>query len=336
MSLVIPDTFEAFRIYNDEEGFRANWENQSIEDQTAGDVVVQVHYSSVNYKDALAGMNQGKILRRFPLNGGIDMAGYVVASENPEFQVGDSVLMTGSGLSETHDGGYSEYLRVSSEALISLPSQLSLQEAMIIGTAGFTAALALHRMETNGQSRDMGPIAISGASGGVGSLAINIFSKAGYQVSAISGKTTAFAWLRELGASQCIDTSGLHWSQTPLSRTQFAGALDNVGGDMLAGLTRVVGPWGNIASCGMAADMGLRTTVMPFIIRGVSLLGINSAACPTPLRREIWEKLATCWRPTELGKIHTKTISKSELTDAFSSLLSATNTGRILVDLNAS
>jgi acrylyl-CoA reductase (NADPH) len=331
----IPETFEAFRIHDDEEGFRAGWELQNINDQSEGDVVVEVHYSSINYKDALAATNRGKILRKFPLNGGIDVAGVVVDSTHPDFSVGNRVLMTGSGLSETRDGGYCEYLRVSSEALIPLPDGLSLKEAMIIGTAGFTAALSLHRMETNGQVPSMGPIAVSGASGGVGSLAIDILSNAGYDVVAITAKTSEFAFLRSLGASQCIDANNLHWPQTPLASAQFGGAIDNVGGDMLSGLTRVVRPWGNIASCGMAADIGLHTTVMPFIIRGISLLGINSAACPYPLRKLLWGKLAGEWRPTSLDLLHTKTVTRTSLPEAFDALMKGENKGRILVDIKS-
>lgn len=329
----LPSSFRAFRIYDDEEGFRADWETQTIDQQSAGDVIIEVHYSSINYKDALAGTNRGRILRRFPLNGGIDVAGVVVDSNSDRFAIGDPVLMTGSGLSETKDGGYSEYLRISSEWLVPLPKGLSLFESMVIGTAGFTAALALFRMEANGQKPDMGPIAVTGATGGVGSLAVDIFSKAGYQVSAISGKTNAFEWLHSLGAAQCIDRHGLYWPETPLASTQFAGALDNVGGDMLNGLTRVIGPWGNIASCGMAASMGLNTTVMPFIIRGASLLGINSAGCPYALRTELWKKLATVWQPNHLEIIHTKTIRPTELKETFETLIAGTNQGRVVVDL---
>lgn len=329
----LPSSFRAFRIYDDEEGFRADWETQTIDQQSAGDVIIEVHYSSINYKDALAGTNRGRILRRFPLNGGIDVAGVVVDSNSDRFAIGDPVLMTGSGLSETKDGGYSEYLRISSEWLVPLPKGLSLFESMVIGTAGFTAALALFRMEANGQKPDMGPIAVTGATGGVGSLAVDIFSKAGYQVSAISGKTNAFEWLHSLGAAQCIDRHGLYWPETPLASTQFAGALDNVGGDMLNGLTRVIGPWGNIASCGMAASMGLNTTVMPFIIRGASLLGINSAGCPYALRTELWKKLATVWQPNHLEIIHTKTIRPTELKETFETLIAGTTQGRVVVDL---
>ena len=329
----VPATFKAFRIHDDEEGFRAGWETQAIDDQTDGDVIIETHYSSINYKDALAGTNTGKILRRYPLNGGIDVAGVVVESRSDQFSVGDRVVMTGSGLSETQDGGYSEYLRVRSEQLIALPDTLTLHEAMVIGTAGFTAALALHRMELNGQTPAMGALAVTGATGGVGALAVDIFSQAGYTVSAISGKSDAFAWLHELGASQCIDRSGLHWPETPLASAKFAGALDNVGGDMLSGLTRVTQPWGNIASCGMAASIALNTTVMPFIIRGITLIGINSAGCPREIRDLIWGKLAGDWRPRHLDKLHRCTIPAEALSKNFDTFLKGESQGRVVVQI---
>jgi len=334
-SMSAPDIFHAFRINDDEDGFRAQWQEQTVHEQTDGDVIVEVHYSSINYKDALAGTNRGKILRRFPLNGGIDMAGVVVHSEQAPFQPGDRVLMTGSGLSETHDGGYSEYLRVQSAQLIPLPKSMTLHEAMIIGTAGFTAALALYRMELNGQTPDMGSIAITGATGGVGSLAVDIFSTAGYTVSAISGKPDAFEWLHELGAAQCIDRHGLYWPETPLASAKFAGALDNVGGDMLAGLTRVTQPWGNIAACGMAGDIALNTTVMPFIIRGVSLIGINSAGTPRPIRDVIWHKLANEWRPRHLDQIHQDTIPPEALSERFDAFFQGKSQGRVVVQIKS-
>jgi len=329
----IPDTFRAFRIFDDEDGYRAELVEQSLDEQSGGDVAIQVAYSSVNYKDALAGTGKGKILRRFPLNGGIDAAGTVVHSDNKRFREGDEVLITGCGLSETRDGGYSEYLRVPSEWLVPLPEGLDLGEAMALGTAGFTAALGLWRMEQNGQTPDMGPIAITGATGGVGSLAIDIFSKAGYQVTAISGKEAAFEWLHELGADQCISRHELYWPESPLASARFAGALDSVGGDMLAGLTRVIHPWGNIAACGMAGGIGLHTTVMPFIIRGNCLLGINSAGCPYPIRERLWQQLAGDWKPRHLDRIAGDPIGLADLPDAFDRLLEGQGHGRIPVRL---
>ena len=332
--MAIPARFKALRIFDDEDGYRAEWAEQSLDDQSAGDVVIQTAYSSINYKDALAGTGAGKILRRFPLNGGIDVAGTVVHSDNPAFAEGDEVLVTGCGLSETRDGGYSEYLRINADITIPLPAGLSMRDAMLLGTAGFTAALARHRMETNGQTPEMGPIAITGASGGVGSIAVNLMAAAGYPVTAITGKVEAFEWLHELGASQCISRHELYWPETPLAAGQFAGAIDNVGGDTLSGLTRVIQPWGNIASCGMASGIGLRTTVMPFIIRGISLLGINSAACPYALRCELWQHLASDWRPPALDRIAADTVTPEQLPQEFQRLLDGGGHGRTLVKLN--
>ncbi|NBD95683.1 MAG: acryloyl-CoA reductase [Gammaproteobacteria bacterium] len=327
----IPDTFRAFRISDDEDGYRGELVEQSIDDQSEGDVVVKVAYSSVNYKDALAGTGKGKILRKFPLNGGIDAAGTVVRSDSGAFSEGDEVLITGSGLSETRDGGYSEYLRAPSDWLVPLPDGLTLHEAMLLGTAGFTAALGLWRMEANGQTPEMGSIAVTGASGGVGSLAVDIYSKAGYDVSAISGKEDEFDWLHELGAAQCISRHELYWPESPLASARFAGALDNVGGDTLSGLTRVIEPWGNIASCGMAGGIGVNTTVMPFIIRGIGLLGINSAGCPYPIRKEIWRRLGSEWRPRHLEAIAAPMVALDELDSAFEQLLAGRARGRIVV-----
>ncbi|MFW5927341.1 MAG: oxidoreductase [Wenzhouxiangella sp.] len=335
MSEAIPTSFRAFRINDDEDGYRAELVEQSIDEQSGGDVVIRVAFSSVNYKDALAGTGKGKILRTFPLNGGIDAAGVVVHSDSDRFAEGDEVVITGCGLSETRDGGYSEYLRVPSEWLVPLPDGLSVAESMVLGTAGFTAALALYRMETNGQRPDMGPIAITGASGGVGTLAIDIFSKAGYEVSAISGKIEEFEWLRELGASQCISRHDLHWPESPLASARFAGALDNVGGDTLSGLTRVIEPWGNIASCGMAGGIGVRTTVMPFIIRGIGLLGINSAGCPYEIRAELWKRLASDWKPDHLDEIGSAPIGLDELPSVFERLLAGKARGRVPVKIGS-
>lgn len=331
MTNAIPEHFRAFRIFDDEDGYRSKLVEQSIGDQSEGDVVIRVSWSSVNYKDALAGTGEGKILRKFPLNGGIDAGGTVLHSESGNFSEGDEVVITGCGLSETRDGGYSQYLRAPSEWLVPLPEGLSLQEAMVLGTAGFTAALGLWRMENNGQRPDMGPIVVTGASGGVGSLAVDIYSRAGYQVTAISGKEDEFEWLHELGAEQCISRHDLYWPETPLASARFAGALDNVGGDMLSGLTRVIEPWGNIASCGMAGGIGLQTTVMPFIIRGIGLLGINSAGCPYAIRKELWQRLATDWKPRHLESISAAPVALDGLHAAFEKLIQGKARGRIPV-----
>jgi len=336
MTSTIPANFRAFRISDDDDGYQAGIVEQSIDEQSDGDVVIEVKLSSVNYKDALAGTGQGKILRKFPLNGGIDAAGLVVESRSARFASGDAVLITGCGLSEVRDGGYSEFLRLPSEWIVPLPDGLSLNEAMILGTAGFTAALALYRLEANGQSPDHGPVCITGASGGVGALAVDLFSTAGYQVTAISGKVEEFDWLHELGAAQCISRHDLYWPETPLASARFAGALDNVGGDMLAGLTRVIQPWGNIAACGMAGGIGLHTTVMPFIIRGIGLLGINSSGCPYPLRAELWQRLASDWKPRHLDAIARDTVTLEQLPEVFSCMLAGGGRGRTVVSIGTS
>ncbi len=329
----IPSTFKAFRIFDDEEGYRSGLVDQSIDEQTDGDVVIQAQFSSINYKDALAATGKGKILRKFPLNGGIDVAGVVVESASDRFKEGDPVLMTGCGLSENRDGGYSEYLRLPSAWLVPLPDGLSLREAMVLGTAGFTAALSLYRMEASGQQPDMGPICVTGASGGVGSIAVDLFSRAGYDVTAISGKVEEFDWLHELGAAQCISRHELYWPETPMASAMFAGAVDNVGGDTLSGLTRVIKPWGNIASCGLAGGIGLRTTVMPFIIRGIGLLGINSSGCPYDLRYELWQRLAGDWKPAHLDAIAASPVRMDAMEPVFDRLLAGGGRGRVVVEL---
>ncbi|MFU8877240.1 MAG: oxidoreductase, partial [Wenzhouxiangellaceae bacterium] len=317
----------------DEDGYRAEIVEQSIDEQSEGDVVIRVAYSSVNYKDALAATGKGKILRSFPLNGGIDAAGTVVRSESDRFAEGDEVVITGCGLSEKRDGGYSQYLRVPSKWLVPLPAGLTLREAMVLGTAGFTAALSLWRMQSVGQTPEMGPIVVTGASGGVGSLAIDILTRAGFEAQAISGKLDHFDWLHELGATQCISRHDLYWGENPLESAHWAGAIDSVGGDMLAGLTRVIKPWGAIASCGMAGGIGVRTTVMPFIIRGISLLGINSAGCPYEIREQLWQRLAGDWKPAHLDRIENAEVGLDGLAEVFDNALAGGSLGRTLVRL---
>ncbi len=331
----LPDQFHAFRINQNDAGeHHAGWQEMSSDELSDGDITVRVHYSSINYKDALAGTGSGKILRKFPLNGGIDVAGEVIASDAAHFTVGDKVLATGCGLSETRDGGLAEYIKLDSRWTIPLPEELDYQQAMTLGTAGFTAALSLYRMEANGQTPEMGPVVVTGATGGVGSLAINILHQAGYEVHAISGKVDQFEWLQQLGASQCVDRHHLFLGDQALESAAWAGAIDNVGGQMLSGLTRVIKPWGNIASCGLAGGIDLQTTVMPFIIRGVSLLGINSANCPTPLRKQLWQRLAGIWRPEQLDGICQQVISPGELVNVFDGMLAGGSLGRTVVKID--
>lgn len=323
--------FQAFRIHNDTTGYRGGIETMNTAALSEGEVLVKVAYSSVNFKDALAGTGKGKILRKYPLNGGIDASGVVVASTDSKFKEGDHVLCTGSGLSETQDGGYGQYIRMSSQWTIPLPKGLSLRESMILGTAGFTAGLAVLRMLDNRQTPAMGPIAITGASGGVGMLGIDIFSRAGYAVHAISGKASQFEFLRSLGAAECIDRHQLAFSGKPMDSARFGGALDNVGGAMLAGLLPLIVPYGNVAICGNAGGIAFESTVMPFIIRGASLLGIASAGTPRDQRDQVWQHLASDWKPLHLDRIATREVTLEQLPDVFGRMLDGDSFGRTIV-----
>lgn len=328
-------SFHAFRIHNDDAGYRAGVERIGSDALSQGEVLVEVAYSSVNYKDALAGTGKGKILRQYPLNGGIDVAGHVVASSDPAFREGDAVLCTGSGLSETRDGGYGQYVRLPAPWTIPLPPGLSLRESMILGTAGFTAALGLLRMEENHQTPSLGPIAVTGASGGVGMQAIDMFSRAGYEVHAISGKPDHFDFLRKLGATACIDRHQLVFSGKPVDSVRFGGVLDSVGGAMLAGLLPLVSPLGNIALCGNAGGVAFESTVLPFIIRGAALLGIASAGTPRAVRDHVWQRLGSDWKPDNLDCIATRVITMPELAETFPRMLAGDSFGRTIVHIGS-
>ena len=329
----IPARFRAFRIHDDADGYRSGIEALSLDDLNPGEVVVKAAYSSVNYKDALAGTGKGKILRRFPLVGGIDVAGHVVASTDAAFREGDAVLVTGSGLSETRDGGYAEYARLESKWVVALPAGLTLRESMILGTAGFTAALGLLRMEDNRQSPALGPLAVTGATGGVGSLAIAIFRKAGYEVHAISGKPGQADYLRSLGASEVLGREALSTTR-PMDTARFGGGLDNVGGPMLAALLAHTASYGNVATAGLAASHELHATVMPFIIRGVSLLGVASAGTARELRDEVWRRLAGAWKPANLDAICTEEVGLDGLPAIFGRMLGGGSLGRTVVRID--
>jgi acrylyl-CoA reductase (NADPH) len=329
----IPDKFKAFRIHNDAEGYRSGIDHISIDDLNAGDVVIRGEWSGINYKDALAATGKGKILQSYPLVGGIDVAGEVVSSECEGFSPGDKVLVTGCDLSEKRDGGYAQYLRLDSNSVIPLPAGLSTREAMGIGTAGFTAGLSLYRMEALGQTPEAGPIVVTGASGGVGSFAIDILTTAGYEMHAITGKVDQFDYLEALGARQCISRHDLHWGQRPLESIRWAGCIDNVGGEMLAGISRVIDLWGNIAVCGMAGGIGLNATNLPLILRGVSLIGISSVNTPYPIRKTIWDRLANEWRPRHLESIVNNEVSLDDLGEAFDVLMKGNALGRTVVNL---
>ena len=329
----IPPTFNAFRIHDDDDGYHSGVDTVSITDLSEGEVTIRVAWSGINFKDALAATGKGRILKHYPLNGGIDEAGTVVESSFHPIEVGDRVLANGSGLSEVRDGGYSEYLRLSSDMIVPLPDGLSMREAMGLGTAGFTAAMSLYRMEANGQTPEMGPIVVTGASGGVGTVAIDLLTAAGYEVHAITGKVEEFDFLEHLGARQCISRHDLHWGQKPLEKTNWAGCIDSVGGDMLAGISRVIDLWGNIACCGMAGGHGLHTTVFPMILRGVSLLGISSANCPIDMRRKLWNRLGQEWKPPHLDEIIKQEVTLGSMEIVFNDMMEGRSLGRTVVKI---
>jgi acrylyl-CoA reductase (NADPH) len=336
----VPDKFTAFRIHQIQEGDKkkiiSGFEQVGIDDLTAGEVVIKVAYSDINYKDALAATGKGRILRTYPLVGGIDLSGVVVSSVDERFKVGDKVLVCGAQLSELYDGGYSEYARLKADSVVALPTGVSLRDAMALGTAGYTAALAIQRMEDNGQLPERGPIVVTGATGGVGSFAINMLSKIGYEVIAFTGKTEQEGYLKALGATKLISRHDIEMGSKPLENAQWGGAVDSVGGETLAWLTRTTHVWGNIASIGLAGGFKLETTVMPFILRGVSLLGINSVEMPLSVRTQAWKRLATDLKPTKLELISPTTIEFRDLGNAFTAYVDGTVTGRTVVAIDAS
>ena len=326
--------FRALRIHRDDGRIEPRFEQLTLDQLAAGEVVIRVAYSTINYKDALAATGAGPILRRFPLVGGIDLSGEVVSSEDSRYQPGQKVLVTGCGLSETHDGGYSEYARVRGDWVIPLPPGLDERAAMQLGTAGFTAALAIHRMEQNGQAPGNGPVLVTGATGGVGSLAVNMLAARGYEVAALTGKPDAADYLREIGVARVLPRQEVEFGSRPLEKALWAGAVDNLGGETLAWLTRTVDFWGNIASIGLAAGPELHTTVMPFILRGVNLLGINSVETPRALRLAVWERIASDLKPAALGQISGKLVDFSELPAQFRAYVEGKVTGRIVVKIS--
>ena len=325
--------FRAYRINQTDGKIAAAFEQLTVGDLTSGEVVIKVLWSGINFKDALAATGRGKILRQFPLNGGIDLAGVVTESADTRFKTGDEVLVCGGGLSETMDGGYSQVARVPAEVVVPLPAGLTLREAMILGTAGFTAAMAVARMEQNGQTPARGPVIVTGATGGVGSCAVNILSNKGYEVTALTGGQQN-DYLRQLGATEFINRNDMDIGTRPLEKGLWGGAVDNAGGDILAYLTRTVKPWGNIASIGLVQSHKLETTVMPFILRGVSLLGINSIEPSVAIRGELWTRLGDDLRPDKLDNICTRELKFSQLPEAFADYFSGGNYGRTVVKIS--
>ena len=329
------DKFRAYRIREVDKKAAGGFEDLALDDLDPGELVIRVAYSSVNYKDALAATGAGKIIRRFPCIGGIDLSGTVTESADARFKRGDAVICTSYDLGVSRDGGYAEYARVPADWAIPMPKGMSLFEAMALGTAGYTAGLAVVRMEANGLAPANGPVVVSGATGGVGSIAIDVLSRLGYAVTALTGKESEAAYLTILGAKDVMPRKGLDLSKIkPLDRATWAGAVDNLGGEVLAWMASTMIQGGTIASIGLAASMSLNTTVAPFILRGVSLLGIDSGYTPMAQRREVWRRLASDMRPAHLKEM-TRTIAFEELPGAFEGLLKGAARGRIVVDMAA-
>jgi acrylyl-CoA reductase (NADPH) len=324
--------FKALRVHRTEGGSEARLDAVSLEELTAGEVVIRVAYSCLNYKDALAVTGKAPIVRGAVRTAGIDLSGVVESSSDPKLAVGDRVLVTGNNIGEALDGGFSEFARVPADAVVPLPAGLSLFDAMVLGTAGFTAAMAVWRMQENRQTADRGPIAVTGPSGGVGSIALAILKRAGFTTAAITGKALAAEYLKHLGADEIVDRTKLDFGSKPLEKAVWGGAVDNLGGQTLTYLTRTVRPWGNIACIGLAESASLNTTVMPLILRGVSLLGIHSVDVPRPWRMALWEKLAGEWNVKLLNdRIVHDVIDLESVPEACARLVAGGALGRYVV-----
>src|SRR5437763_927532 len=328
-------SFRAYVVNKTDEGFTAGLRELTQADLPAGEVLIKVAYSSVNYKDGLASIPNGRVVRSYPLVPGIDMSGVVVESSDPRFKPGDEVLATSFDLGVSHSGGFSEYARVKAAWVVPLPKGLTLKEAMALGTAGFTAALAVHQLEKMGLKPQNGPVLMTGATGGVGSIAISICKTLGYTVAASTGKESEHAYLKDLGADTILsrqETSAE--SNRPLEKELWAGSVDAVGGSTLAYLLRTTKAGGSVASCGNTGGPNVSTTVLPFILRGVNLLGIDSAYCPMELRRQIWEHLASDYKPKSLLATIAHEIPLDELPQALATILKGGVRGRTIVRID--
>ena len=325
-------TFQAFRVFNEAGTVSGRVVDATLDELAAGAVVIKASYSSVNYKDALAATGSGKIIRAFPLVGGIDVAGSVESSDDSRFQPGERVLVTGYDLGVAHDGGYSAYVRVPADWVVPIPPALTAFDAMALGTAGLTAALSITDLERNGLRPAHGPVIVTGATGGVGSMAVQSLSALGYEVTAVTGKDDEHDYLRSIGAREVFSRSIAQGSARPLEKATWTAAVDPVGGDMLAWLLKTMAYAGAVAVSGLTGGTDVRTTVLPFILRGVKLLGIDSVMCPMPERLAAWDRLATDMRPPNL-KASVREIALSDLPDAFATLLNGKARGRFVVRL---
>ncbi|MCG6205501.1 oxidoreductase [Rhodopseudomonas sp. HC1] len=325
-------TFKAIRIDKAEKGTTAALAQFDEAELMEGDVTVAVEWSTVNYKDGLAVTGKSPVVRRFPMIAGIDFAGTVLESSHPSWKAGDKVVCNGWGMGETHLGAYAEKARVKGDWLVRLPDGLSARQAMAVGTAGYTAMLSVLALEKHGLTPKDGPVVVTGAAGGVGSVAIALLSKLGYQVIASTGRTSEEAYLRELGASEIIDRNELSAPGKPLGKERWAGGIDSVGSTTLANLLAMTKYRGAIAACGLAGGMDLPASVAPFILRGVCLYGIDSVMCPLPNRQQAWSRLATDLDPAKLEQM-TQEIGLDQVIDTGAKVLAGQVRGRIVVKI---
>lgn len=321
--------FNAYRLLKESGVSRGSLIKTTLDELDSGDLVVKTAYAGVNFKDALAATGRAPIIRRFPCIGGIEAVGEVVESGSDAYQPGDAVILHGRGLGVSHDGGFSEYVRVPADWAVPLPTGLNMQEAATLGVAGHTAAVAIDLMELNGLTPERGPVAVTGATGGVASLSIDMLSGLGYEVAAVSRKTESHSYLRSLGARQVISAPASDASARPLESAQWGGAVDAAGGHMLAWLLRTMAPKGTIACFGNAAGIELHTTVLPFILRGVRLLGVNADTEPGH-RRRVWARIAGDLKPRHLAVIATS-ITLDELPRVCELMAEGRTTGRYVV-----
>lgn len=326
--------FGALVVHQTEDGeFVQRVQEQTLDDLPEGDILIRVYYSSLNYKDALSATGHQGVTRRYPHTPGIDAGGLVVESDHDAFRPGDPVVVTSYDLGMNTPGGWGQLIRVPSEWVIPLPEGLSLREAMVYGTAGFTAGLAVLRLEEHGLRPGQGPVLVTGATGGVGSLALGILARAGYRVIAATGKLEQEAYLRDLGAAEVLPRAEVHDdSGRPLLSGQWAGAVDVVGGELLASVLKAIRYGGAVAACGLVGSAGLPTTVYPFILRGVSLLGIDSQNCPMDTRRQVWNRLGVPWKLPQLDRVATER-RLDELEPEIARILQGQQLGRIVVNL---
>jgi acrylyl-CoA reductase (NADPH) len=328
------DSFNAFVLNKGDGGFSAGVQQLTLDELPAGDVTVRVQYSSVNYKDGLACLPESPVVASYPMVPGIDLAGTVVESTDPRFTAGQEVLAIGRDLGTAQFGGYAEYARLSSDWLEPLPAGITLREAMALGTAGFTAALSIQRLEQNGLKPGDGPVLVTGATGGVGSTAVNMLAGLGYEVAASTGKESEHEYLQQLGASKILSREDVSaQSNSPLEAELWAGAVDPVGADTTAYLLRTTRYGGSVATCGLTGGFAVNTTVLPFILRGVNLLGIDSVQCPPDVRAGVWRRLGTDLKPKNLAESISHEVGLDEIPAVTASILGGGVKGRTIVRL---